>query len=241
MKAQTLNTGEVHVWTALVRADAVSADLSGTLSGEELERAGRFHFETLRQHYIFAHAFLREVLGRYCNREPRALRFERDTFGKPSLARSSTAASGAETSLRFNLSHSGAVVMLAVTHDRLIGVDVEEVRPLKDMEPIARAHFTDEECAFVLRQEPSEREGAFFRCWTRKESYIKALGKGLSIPLNSFDTSIAPDAPGRLLARSTEMPNIESWWLSDLDAPAGYAGALTVERGFERLSYFRWE
>jgi phosphopantetheinyl transferase len=114
---------------------------------------------------------------------------------------------------------------------REIGVDVEFVRPMSNLEDIAASVYTPGELASLLQAQGEARERLFFRYWTRKESYIKAIGKGLSIPLNSFDT---------------RFPHVENWWIQDLTSvPAGYSGAVTVERGMpesgmEDIEYCEW-
>ena len=223
------------MWTASIAPQAVTRDLTELLSTEERDTAGRFHFDRHRQAYVFAHAVLRDILGRYLNRPARKVRFEVNPYGKPFLVDAD-----ARIPPFFNLSHSGALVLVAITSDRQIGVDVERVRPLEDIESMARGHLSPQECAFVLRHDSKERERAFFQCWTRKESYAKALGRGLSIPLNSFDTFMLAGNSGLLLARATEAPSVESWWLTDLEVPAGYVGALTVERGVDRIMFSQW-
>jgi len=232
---EILVPAEVHVWTAFTNVDVFDRNWRETLSPEEREKAERFSSERHRQNYIFAHAVLRDILGRYLMRSARNVLFKYDAFGKPLLVHSET-----QVPLYFNLSHSGSMVLVALAYGRHIGADVEEVRPLEDIEHIATAYFTTQERAFVLSRDSEERARAFFHCWTRKESYIKALGKGLLIPLNSFETCITAGMSGRMLPRSAERPEVESWWLTDVDVPAGYSGAMTVERGFERLMYFRW-
>jgi 4'-phosphopantetheinyl transferase len=230
-----LALGEVHIWTARLPSSQ-DADLEHTLSEVERDCAHRFHFTKHRLAYVFAHAVLRDVLSRYLNRPAAALRFDKDSFGKPFLSHNTPVAS-----LEFNLSHAGALVLIALSARRRIGVDVEEIRPMDDFTAIAEAHFTPRERAFIFNHAPAYRERAFFRCWTRKEAYIKAVGKGLSIRLNSFDTFIDAGQRGRQLAAGPDAPDVASWWLTDLDVPQDYLGALVVETGIDRLIYFEWK
>jgi 4'-phosphopantetheinyl transferase len=205
------------------------------LSPRERDVARRFHFAKHRLAYVFAHGVLRDILSRYLGCRPEEIQFDQDSFGKPFLTEGCDPIPPA-----FNLSHSGDLVAVALSRGRQIGIDVEEIRPIKDLERIAGSNFTPEECAFVLRHAAKAREHAFFRCWTRKEAYIKAVGKGLSIPLNTFDTLIGPRQPGRWLPRTVDAPGAANWWLADLDMPANYRGAVTVEGGFCRLTYSDW-
>jgi 4'-phosphopantetheinyl transferase len=228
----TLQIAEVHVWTAQVAGVAPDPDSPGSaLSLRERERAARFHFEKHRRAFVFAHAFLRDVLSRYLDVKPEQIRFRENPFGKPFLAEP------AGHGLQFNMSHSGDVVVVALTLDRQIGIDVEFIRPLHDLETIAESNFTPEERALLSAGGTQARQRAFFTCWTRKEAYIKAIGTGLSMPLNVFNAAIPQGAPGVRLPGAAQAA---SWWLSDLTAPEGYAAAIAVEDGFDRLLYRRW-
>ena len=231
-----LAPGEIHIWTASNNAATDAWALEETLSPDEQEAARRFHFARHRGAYTFAHAVLRDILSRYRNQAPGRLHFERDSFGKPFLVEE-----GLRVPPFFNLSHSGSTVLVGLGECH-IGVDVEEIRPIEDIESISRAHFTSRECAFVLAPQPADyRERAFFQCWTRKEALIKAVGKGLSIPLNSFDTFITAGQSGRMLPGVPGSAEIESWWLMDLVIPTGYMGALAVENSISRCVYFEWQ
>lgn len=230
---QRLAAGEAHIWTAHNGSGAgPGARLAASLSPREQAAAARFVLEKHGQTYTFAHAFLRDVLSRYTGLAPAELNFYEHDFGKPFL----TAADAPQ----FNLSHSGDVVMLAVTRDRQVGVDVEKIRTVMYRASIAESNFTAHEQAFLSRHSAGLENEAFFRCWCRKESYIKAVGKGLAIPLNTFDTSIAEGDAGRWLPRTVDAPHVERWWLADVTAPDGYLAALTVEGGFDGLQYFAW-
>jgi len=227
---------EVHVWIARIEAVPVAPGLIEILDPIEREVAARFRFAKHREAYIFAHAMLRDILHRYLDLPAHEIQLRRDSFGKPFLLKD-----GTPIPPYFNLSHSGALVLAALACDRHIGVDVEEIRPMDDIESLVTSNFSTQERADVLGQDLSHREQAFFRHWTRKESYIKALGQGMSIPLNSFDTHIPPGQSGRLLPRAAERPDVKAWWLTDLELPDGYMGALTVEEGFDRILTFHWQ
>lgn len=229
-RSPSLEGGTVHVWR--IRLDQENHGLERfreTLEPHELERAGRFHFEKHRRHFIVARGFLRTVIAGYLQAKPEALRFSYGEFGKPALE--------SEHSLRFNLSHSNEVALLAVALDVELGVDVEHIRADFASEDIARRFFSRPEVdAFnALRQE--ERVAAFFRCWTRKEAYIKAIGKGLSQALDEFDVTLAPGiAPALLRAKDDDATR---WWLRDVEVGEGYAGALAVERPVAEVRFFR--
>ena len=228
--------GEVHIWTA--RRTPQGADFAAfqdVLSPSEKAAANRFVQERHRLSYVFSHGVLRNILSSYVERAPGEIRFEHNSFGKPRLADLEPG-----NATQFNMSHSGDVVVVAVTTGRHIGVDVELMRPISEFASIARGHFTAQECAFIHSSPAGIQQTAFFTCWTRKEAVIKAVGKGLSIPLNTFDAYIALGQEGRSLRLPAEAPAVEAWWLTDLTVPPGYVGAVAVEQGIERLVYMAW-
>ena len=215
---------EVHVWTCDLDACNESVfRLAAALSAEERERARSFRFDRDRRRFIVAHALLRDVIGRYLPVSARAIAFSLNSYGKPSLSEDPG------IGLNFNLSHSSDMAICALTRHRRIGADIEEVRPIQEMENLAAACFSDAERIRVCEFEPEARREAFFACWTRKEAYIKARGEGLSIPLDSFEVGVDPrTAPGcfsRVLDESQTIP----WWWSGIQIAEGFAAAIVVE------------
>jgi 4'-phosphopantetheinyl transferase len=226
----SLETGTVDVWRiSLVQEDDRLETFRRTLDAGELERAGRFHFEKHRRHFIVARGFLRSVVARYLGSQPETLRFEYGVYGKPAL--------GNEHTLRFNLSHSNEVALLAVTLDAELGVDVEHVRADFASEDIARRYFSRAEVEVFNALPQEDRVAAFFRCWTRKEAYIKAVGKGFSQALDAFDVTLAPGVQPALLR--AEDDDASRWLLIDIEVGEGYAGALIVERPVAEVRFFR--
>src|ERR1051325_6860650 len=228
-EALSLATGEVHVWRlALDQPESVLAEFRRTLDAGELERAGRFHFEKHQRHFVAGRGGLRYVLSRYLGVKPEELRFSYGAFGKPALV-------GAE--LRFNMSHSHGVALFAMTRDRELGVDVEHVRADFATEEIARRFFSPVEVAVFDALPKEEQVSAFFRCWTRKEAYIKAIGRGLSEPLDAFDVSLSPGDAAAILR--AERGDVSRWAMFDIDAGGGYAAALAVEAPVLGIRYWQ--
>ena len=222
--------GVVDVWRIVLdQEEARLETFRRTLEPHELERARRFHFDKHRNHFIVARGFLRSVLARYLGTQPESLSFVYGPYGKPALE--------GEHGLRFNLSHSNEVALLAVTRYAELGVDVEHIRADFATADIARRFFSLREVETFDALAKEEQVAAFFRCWTRKEAYIKAIGKGLSQPLDAFDVTLASGAPPALLR--AEDDNASRWLLADIDAGAGYAGALAVERPVAEVRLFR--
>jgi 4'-phosphopantetheinyl transferase len=226
----SLESGTVHVWRiALDQPDESLKRFRRTLEPDELNRAGRFHFEKHRRHFIVARGFLRSVVARYLETQPETLRFSYGAYGKPELT--------SEHVLRFNLSHSHEVALLAVTLDAELGVDVEHIRADFASEDVARRFFSRAEVEVFNALPKEEQVAAFFRCWTRKEAYIKAIGKGLSQALDAFDVTLAPGMQAALLR--AEEDDAERWLMRDVDVGEGYAGALAVERPVAEVRFFR--
>src|SRR5687768_5549316 len=232
----TLANHEVHVWRAQLELPSPRVQqLRGILTDDELDRAKRFYFEIDRQRFITARGTLRSILSRYIPTSPGDLRFFYNQYGRPSLAPEFSS-----TPLNFNLSHSGNMALFAITRNMEIGVDVEHVRSSFDYEEIAKRFFSVNEVA-ILRTIPAEKKlEAFYNCWTRKEAYIKAHGKGLSLPLGSFDVSVAPWEPPMLLITKDQPQECSRWTLLDLKPGPGYMGALAVKGMGCRFRYWEW-
>jgi 4'-phosphopantetheinyl transferase len=198
--------------------------LARLLSADESERAERFAFERDRRRYIVARARLRQLLGERLGAAPESLRFVYKPHGKPALARCP-----GQRDLRFNVSHCSEVAAYAFAEGRELGVDVEEVRELADADDIAMRFFSRRERAAYMRLSVRERPQGFFNCWTRKEAFIKALGEGLSHPLEAFDVSLAPGKPARLLRVGGVPASRCGWTLSSFVPGPGLVGAVAVQ------------
>ena len=231
----SLSSGEVQVWRAsLEQRLEVQETFLRTLDLEERERASRFHFEKHRRRFIVGRGVLRLLLGRYLEIAPEEVRFAYGPYGKPSLG-----GKYAASRLRFNASHSHELADYAFVQQREIGVDVEYVKDDFQSEEIAQRFFSAQEVQTLTALPKDERHAAFFRCWTRKEAYIKAIGSGLSHPLDQFDVTLTGDEPAALLRDAQEPEAVARWEMFNLEFTERYAGALIVEgrghtlRGFE--------
>ena len=228
----SLDGRDVHVWRVLL--DLESTELLGLwaiLSPEEQARASRFHFSTDRSRFIAARGTLRTILGLYLDESPGELTICSGPFGKPYLARSS---------LRFNVSHSDGIALIALTDGREVGIDLEHVRPQVDHESIASRFFSPAESAKLGALPQSRRSWAFLACWTRKEAYVKAKGGGLSIPLEKFDVSLESGGPARLVNVHFDPGESARWSLAELTPGPGSVGALCVEGTEPHLCCWQW-
>ncbi|HLJ49453.1 MAG TPA: 4'-phosphopantetheinyl transferase superfamily protein [Bryobacteraceae bacterium] len=214
-------SNEVHVWwVELVRPEREVEDLLSLLSLDERERAARFRFAGHRDRFTVARGTLRRVLGHYAGVSPESVRFEYGANGKPSLP---------DSEIRFNLSHSGDIAMIGITRSREIGVDVERMRQDKDLLDIAERFFAPREREALRDLSEEEQRDGFFRCWTRKEAYLKALGAGLSLNLHGFVVSLAPGEPAALLDSEQGAAEAARWSLVALEPHPDYAAAVAVE------------
>jgi 4'-phosphopantetheinyl transferase len=236
--ALQLASAEVHSWSASldVRPET-TARLYATLTCDECNRSSRFRFERDQQRFIVARGVLRDVLGRYLQTEPREITFACNAFGKPALS----PVFGSR--LKFNLSHSAGLVLIAIADDSNVGVDLECIRAQGDYAEIARHFFSTVEVD-QLHALPSHRYAeAFFNCWTKKEAYLKARGEGLSIPLNSFSVPLTTDpahACVDLYRASHDIVPARHWSFYTLQPAPGYIGALAIEGTGWRLRQWQW-
>lgn len=171
--------------------DARTARLRALLSEDEQARQLRFYFPHDRESYLIAHALTRSVLGAALGLAPSALRFELGPHGRPELAPGQS-----DLGLRFNLSHARGMVACAIALERDVGVDVEQVDRRVEIAQLARQVFSDSERAALFALGTDAQRERFFRLWTLKEGYIKAVGKGLAIPLRCV--SLQLDDPGAI-------------------------------------------
>jgi len=211
-----------RVWLVRLRASPRQVQrLRGVLSDAERRRESNFAFERLRPPFVIAHAALRILLARQLGRAPSGLTFCEGPYGKPYLA---------DRALEFNLSHSGSWALVAVDGHESLGVDIEAVEPRRVTLGLIRSVCSPRERAQFDRLTDELRVAAFFRLWTRKEAAIKALGMGMSQPLETIDVPLGPTAPPNGVTMHPDADRGVQWCLWDLAVPAGYRAALVVRQ-----------
>jgi 4'-phosphopantetheinyl transferase len=216
---------EAVVDTYCVDVDRPEVDIDrygAVLSAEERGRADQFRFDLHRRRYVARRGILRELIGSYLNCDPAGLAFAHNAYGKPAIARSD---------LCFNLSHSHGMALYAFCRHTEVGCDIERRDPTFVAEQIPERFFSRDEVR-ILRSLPlRDQTEAFFNCWTRKEAYIKAVGHGLSIALDSFDVSLAPgDAPALLRG-------CDGWSVQSFEPLAGFQAAVVAPGVDWRLNF----
>jgi len=131
--------------------------------------------------------------------------------------------------LHFNLSHSHSLALYAFSHATAVGVDIERIGPMADLESIARNFFTPRETAALAALPDASRLEAFFNCWTRKEAILKATGQGIREGVDGVEVNVATDEPARVLSLKGDAAAARGWSLHSLQPATGYAAALAYQ------------
>jgi len=200
--------GDIHIWWA--RLDHLGFRLEKheqVLAADERARAERFRFERDRNRFIASRGVLREILGCYLGIEPNAVRLTYGKHGKPKLVEEMVS-----RNIEFSLSHSEGIALYGFSHDHQIGVDIEYVREVPEMDQIAGQFFSEGEKQVLRNLHAREKMGAFFEYWTTKESVLKADGRGLFAQMEDVVVK-----HGRVSLDGT------TWFLRELDLGPYYS------------------
>ncbi|HEY9879673.1 MAG TPA: 4'-phosphopantetheinyl transferase superfamily protein [Leptolyngbyaceae cyanobacterium] len=214
-----IEPGHIHIWQFYL--PQVREHLDGwvaCLCQQERARMARFVFERDRIKYGLSRGGLRQLLARYMEQDPASLTFEYEAKGKPHLC-----VDGQRSSLQFNLSHSGDWVVYGVSCDRALGIDVEQVRPLRNLNNLAEHCLTPAECQDFSQVPAAQAQSKFFEYWTSKEAYLKATGQGLTHAMSNVQTDLVA---AQILLEPHD-PNFgPTWHLYRWIPDVGYAAAL---------------
>ncbi|MBU1212438.1 MAG: 4'-phosphopantetheinyl transferase superfamily protein [Alphaproteobacteria bacterium] len=213
---------------SLTVGDAELQLLQSILSEDEAARARRFLQQGHGDRFVAARGRLRQILGGYAGCEPAAVAFDSAAHGKPALR----TAAGSREPVHFNLTHSGDVAAVALCRSAEVGIDIERIRPVR--EGLARRYFAAEEVAGLDALEVAQRLPAFFRCWTRKEAFLKATGEGIRRGLDSFVVTVGADEDPSIVSIDGDRAAGKAYVLADFDAGPGTAGAVCVHAGADR-------
>ncbi len=221
-----LAESEVHLWQATLAVEPVELTrFAELLSPDESARAKRLIDPLARDRFIAGRGLLRTIIGRYLESPPAEIRLVYGEQGKPSLA-------GEEQhGLSFNLSHAGDLFLLAVARHRNVGIDLELMQEDLPFREMAGRYFASRERTELFALPPDAQLSAFYRCWTRKEAYLKGCGSGFSHPSDSFAVSLLPDQPPTLIEHRALPEEPARWYLTDLPVPLGYCAALAMTGG----------
>ncbi len=217
--------GVVDVW--VIALDVVSSGEPPLrdLAPDELDRARRLRFDVDRRRFVAGRAALRQILGGCLGVSPSDVALGAGPWGKPCL---DPARHG--SGLRFNLSHSGDLALLALGAGLEVGVDVEQVRPLPELQDIVDRYFSPFERTALAAMPPGRRARAFFACWTLKEAYLKACGDGLQRRLTAVVVTVDDNSEPRLLEVRDRPGDARRWMLARLELGDGYVASVAVQR-----------
>ncbi|HEY9828851.1 MAG TPA: 4'-phosphopantetheinyl transferase superfamily protein [Stenomitos sp.] len=231
----TLAPQSIHIWqVSLDPSQHRLEHLQEILAEDEQARAQRFRFDVDRERFIIARGCLRQVLSGYVGVAPQALCFSYGSHGKPVLANPRAA-----QSLHFNVSHSHQVALYAIASNWPVGIDVEHIHTVEWRELAKHVFSAKEQLALQHITAPLQQE-AFFKGWTRKEAFVKALGQGLSIPLDQFDVTLHPQEPAAILNITWNPEETAQWQLIDVSPSADYCGALAVCGQPQHLCFWKF-
>lgn len=217
-----LRENEVHVWRVMLSGGSPNiATLLEHLSEEEIARAERLRRHGDRLRFVTARARLREIIGSYSGISPRDIRIGKHERGKPFIAHPE----GKHP--EFNISHSGRLILMAFTRNRQIGIDVERYRNLNNAAKIMKRFFSREEADYYLNCSENMKDSRFFKLWTAREAYVKAVGKGAALMRKEIPVSLLAD--GRQRTLQTNDKNPDNWYFFNLDASPEYEAALAVQ------------
>lgn len=220
-----MTTADIKLWSIDISpAKHRSEELRSLLSDDELKRAEKFRFDKHRDRWIASRAMLRSILSVMTQQPPELVAFEYDEHAKPYLPRSSN-----HERIHFNLTHSSDLALLAVTSVGPVGIDVERIKPLSNIDAVVSRFFSPaERHAFFSVTSDVDQLKLFYTCWTRKEAYLKALGCGISKPTHTFDVTFMSSSEPEITAIDGDNNAARDWLLFDLKVTPGYVGALAI-------------
>ncbi len=232
-----MDSGAVHVWSADVEiGERAASRLAPLLSPEEKARAGRYKSKSRAAQFIVARGLLRRILGEITGVPPSDLRFTTNEHGKPTFAED-------EINLHFNVAHSESVALIAITRVGPVGVDIEAIRSISNIERLARRWFSDEDYQYIMHADTSNQDARFFRLWTRKEALLKAWGVGLSWEssraVNVLNDCVGPPPPDVPGGPARPWGNEPKWSIRSWSHASKYVAAVAAPGESWRLEFHK--
>lgn len=227
---------DLHLWW--IDADALAArhvELGGLLRPDEKEESRKFRHEQHRRRFVVRRAARNEILADYLGCRADQVQIEHSAFGQPRLM------SAPETpQLSFSASHSHGLAVLVVGAEGRIGIDIERLRPMPDALAIARQHFTRDEAELLEKSNGSDRDAEFLAIWTAKEAFVKALGTGLSFPLDAIQVRLEQGKAVELTVEHA-FEGGTRWAVSPASLDPRIVGAVVTEHSVRQFQWRRWE
>jgi 4'-phosphopantetheinyl transferase len=227
-----IEDNQVHVWQARIDNSSVySEDTSSTLSQDERERAHKFQFQKDREHFILRHYQLRLILSKYCGCQPHEIKFRYNSYKKPFIFMPEF------KEIKFNISFSHDLMLVGLNRHKDIGIDIEKVHEIHDLETVAVNNFSSRELKIL--NETLDKTKTFFKIWTRKEAFIKATGKGMYYPLKTFCVNINSTGNCEHLVIFNRPIRSKQWRIAELNTSEGYIASLAIKSNKFQISYFQ--
>ncbi|WP_162140530.1 4'-phosphopantetheinyl transferase family protein [Sphingomonas sp. PR090111-T3T-6A] len=219
-----LSPGEAHVWIARLDALCGHAEAAtGILDETERARAANFRFDRDRLLYMLGRMTLRRLLSAYLGTEPADVPLRVGPYGKPELGSPFDTAP-----LHFNVSHSGDLALYAITRDGPVGIDVEQIRPIADLQGVAELVLSPREKAAFSALRMGDRQAFFHEAWARKEAYLKALGDGLMRPPTSIEFGALLGERGETIRDREDEAASDRWRVAAWQPEEGYWASLVT-------------
>ena len=232
-----LNQERVHIWRANLNpsSDEVTR-LSTLLAADETARANKYRFPEHKRRFIVARGVLRQLLGNYLNISPKHLKFEYSERGKPYIFNSNTS-----KAIQFNISHSEEYALLGFTYDRSIGVDIEYLRAMPDAVKIAKRFFAPQEYELICSLDAKQQSQTFFKLWTAKEAYLKAIGTGLS-GLASIKINFDSSGDRIYLSSIDNSTSVDNWSIYSCLPTPNYVGTIAIDAPVtkQQICFWNW-
>jgi 4'-phosphopantetheinyl transferase len=205
------------------------------LSPEEKNSAKRYHFEHDRVLYIARHGILRTLLGNYIKCEPDQIQFTTNTYGKPYLKHMDH-----NKQYYFNISYSNNMGVFAFTADQEVGIDIEFVKNIPEMNSIVDNYLSSKEKNKFKKLSKIQRENLFYEYWTRKEALVKGIGMGLKYPIDRIDLNLQNVQTAVIDNRHTNSESKQIWSIYKLNLPQGFIGALALRNQIDSIQYYNY-
>lgn len=224
----------VHIWQLNISKTKSHYDyFYNLLSKDEKLKIEQFKFKKDKITSALARGALRLLLSKYLNCPIDTIIFKYGEYGKPELAGNKT--------VKFNISHAGEIIVIALTENNDLGIDVEQIKYNFNVLDVVNSYFSKTEIEYLNKLPKATQTEAFFRGWTRKEAFIKAKAKGLSFPLDTFCVSIDSDKKAELLETLWDMEEKKLWQIIPFETEPNYKAALAIKNEIKTIEYFKFK
>ncbi len=236
IKQYKIDENQVHIWYINIEdyLDRI-ADFYSLLNENERLRAKRFKFKKDHDCFVVSHSVLRILIGKYLNCLPKIICFNANEYGKPFVLFNQK-----PTPLEFNLSHSHERALIAITEHHAIGADIERMNHRLAGDEIVERFFSEHERLEYQILSEDQRAQGFYNAWTRKEAFIKAIGKGIFYELNKFSVRLTSEKPAKIISIENNMAEADQWQLHGFMPEEKYCAAVTWCGQNKELCFFKY-